>query len=224
MAKKYELELISFKLCPFVQRSVITLKHKKVPYKITYIDLKSPPEWFTKISPLGQVPVLKVTDPETKQVTPIFESAVINEFLDETTEGNPFLSRDPLKRAFQRAWLAYGGELQGTMYGASMDTELESAKSQLDELYVDLARLDSVVEGPYFSGRDFSLVDSTYAPFFMRLWMIPGAEARVQSTAPRVAAWAKTLLALPEVRESVEPSFQADYRAYLKNYGAALFA
>ena len=36
------LHLISFKTCPFVQRAVITLKHKKIDFDITYIDLAEP--------------------------------------------------------------------------------------------------------------------------------------------------------------------------------------
>lgn len=56
------IELVSFKICPFVQRSVIALNEKNIDYKITYIDLASPPDWFNEISPLGKVPVLKVDD------------------------------------------------------------------------------------------------------------------------------------------------------------------
>jgi glutathione S-transferase len=53
-----ELELISFKLCPFVQSTVITLLQHNVDYKITYIDINDPPPWFEDVSPTGQVPIL----------------------------------------------------------------------------------------------------------------------------------------------------------------------
>ncbi len=69
-------KLISFKICPYVQRSVITLKEKNVDFDIEYIDLANKPEWFLKISPLGRVPVLQVGEEV------LFESAVINEYLD----------------------------------------------------------------------------------------------------------------------------------------------
>ena len=39
-------KLISFKVCPFVQRSVILLKEKDVDYDIEYIDVYDPPAWF----------------------------------------------------------------------------------------------------------------------------------------------------------------------------------
>jgi len=77
-----KLELISFNVCPFIQRSVITLNHKNCDYDITFIDLSYPPDWFHEISPLGKVPVLKVDDKEV-----LFESAVINECIDDITPG-----------------------------------------------------------------------------------------------------------------------------------------
>ena len=49
------IELISLKLCPFVQRSVITLLKKGVDFKITYIDLANKPDWFLQLSPLWLV-------------------------------------------------------------------------------------------------------------------------------------------------------------------------
>ena len=76
------LELIGFKICPFVQRAVITLLRKDVPYKVTYIDLSSPPVWFNKISPFGKVPVLKINEQQV-----VFESAIIDEYLDEAYPG-----------------------------------------------------------------------------------------------------------------------------------------
>jgi len=76
------IELISFKTCPFVQRAAITLGYKKVEHEVTYIDLADPPDWFLDISPLAKVPILKV-DGEI-----LFESAVINEYLDDITGGD----------------------------------------------------------------------------------------------------------------------------------------
>src|SRR5688572_11309954 len=92
---KEKIELISYKLCPFVQRSVILLKEKNIDFDIKYLEadeLKNKPEWFLKISPLGKVPVIKIDD------RVLFESAIINEYLDET---NPpyFQPSDPFIKA-----------------------------------------------------------------------------------------------------------------------------
>jgi glutathione S-transferase len=53
-----ELELISFKLCPFAQRAMISLEVQKIDFKMTYINPMDPPDWFKETSPTGQVPLL----------------------------------------------------------------------------------------------------------------------------------------------------------------------
>ncbi len=42
------LKLVSHKLCPYVQRAVIALKEKGVPFERIDIDLNNKPDWFLK--------------------------------------------------------------------------------------------------------------------------------------------------------------------------------
>ena len=56
------LTLISHHLCPYVQRAVIALTEKSVPFDRIDIDLAAKPDWFLALSPLGKTPVLKVAD------------------------------------------------------------------------------------------------------------------------------------------------------------------
>ena len=65
----------------------ITLEYKGIDYDIEYIDLANPPEWFLAISPLKKVPLLIVDG------TVIFESAVINEYIDEVIYTNASSTR-----------------------------------------------------------------------------------------------------------------------------------
>ena len=96
-------KLISFKLCPFVQKAVLTLLHKNIDFDIEYIDLMNPPQWFLDISPLGKVPVLQVGEDV------IFESSVIVEYLDEVY-GESLHPADPLVKAHNRSWMEFGNE------------------------------------------------------------------------------------------------------------------
>ncbi|MEE8212846.1 MAG: glutathione S-transferase family protein, partial [Acidiferrobacterales bacterium] len=96
-----DIRLISFELCPYVQRCVMTLLEKGVAHDIDYVDLSDRPDWFVELSPLGKVPVLEVTRDDGSKVV-LFESVVINEYLDEVTEGS-MLPADPLDRAHSRA-------------------------------------------------------------------------------------------------------------------------
>src|ERR1700733_7601529 len=86
------LKLISHRLCPYVQRGVIALTEKGVAFERIDIDLANKPEWFLALSPLGKTPGLQVGD------VPIFESAVILEYLEET-QPSQLHPADPLVRA-----------------------------------------------------------------------------------------------------------------------------
>ena len=129
------LHLISFKTCPFVQRAVITLKHKNIDFDITYIDLADPPDWFLELSPLGKVPVLKVDDEV------LFESAVINEYLDEIT-GGELQPRDPLARAKNRAWIEFASNMLGNLYMMKMSKDEERYHKYRDLLVAQFQRVE----------------------------------------------------------------------------------
>src|ERR1700726_89092 len=107
------LKLISHKLCPYVQRAVIALSEKGVPFERIDIDLSNKPDWFLKISPLGKTPVLLVGDHA------IFESAVILEYLEET-QIKPLHPADPLRRAEHRAWIEFGSAVGGACRSCAM--------------------------------------------------------------------------------------------------------
>ncbi len=210
-----KLELVSFALCPYVQRSVVTLKYKQAEFTLTYIDLESPPEWFLQKSPLGQVPILIVDDK-----TVLFESAVINEFIDETV-GAPLLSRDPLQRAFERAWIEYGSELLKSFGKTSWATDRSKMEEAREELFQDLQKLEAVVDpkGPYFRGNTFSLVDTAYAPMFMRLFLSDSLKNdSAWSRMPAVKAWGEALMKVPAVRESVVKDFDRLWIDYFSRH------
>lgn len=223
MAPSPSFELVSFDLCPYVQRSVITLKHKKVDYKITYIDLANPPEWFTHASPLGKVPLLfvRMSGTGTEPVV-LFESAVINEYIDEVTPPS-LLPKDPLEKARDRAWVAVSGEMLMTMYTFMSTTDPAEITEASQELWETLARVeDAVSGGNTFSSHGFSLTDAAFAPVFMRILMMKSLRDDSHwKSLPKTRKWAEALLLLPEVRNSVIPEFKQKYAAFLKEKGLA---
>lgn len=213
------LELISFALCPYVQRSVITLKHKKADFKLTFIDLANKPQWFLNISPMGKVPVLRVNEK-----TSVFESAVINEYIDETA-GIPLMPKDPLQKALERAWIQFGSEVLMAMYQASMAKDQSEVDMKLTKLFTDLSKVEPILaNGPYFRGSEFSLVDTSWAPLFMRLFLSPQVESDSRwNEMPKVRKWAEALMTVPAVQDSVTPDFADQYVAFCKNNGSLLY-
>ncbi len=201
-----DLHLVSFKTCPYVQRSVITLKHKGIDFDITYIDLANRPDWFMRDSPLGKVPILKVT--QDGRETVLFESAVINEYIDEVTPGS-LLPSDPLAKARARAWIEFGSECLGDYYQAAMAGDAEQFATHLGALVEKLGRLQEQVAGPFFLGTEFSLVDTAVAPLLMRLQQLDELSQEFSLAAfPKLQAWAQALVALPEVSGSMVPEWR----------------
>ena len=52
------IKVVSYKICPFVQRVTAALESRSIPYEIQFISLSEPPEWFVDVSPNVQVPIL----------------------------------------------------------------------------------------------------------------------------------------------------------------------
>lgn len=213
-------KLISFKLCPFVQRSVITLLEKGVEYDIEYIDLADKPRWFLDVSPFGKVPVLVVDDDVV-----IFESAVINEYLDEVTPEPRLHPEDPLRRAHNRAWIEFGSSLLTDQFHMMMAAEEDQARTHLATLHDKLRRIEAQLgEGPYFNGARISLVDSALAPMLQRArWvadLVPDFDP-VRGL-PRVQAWQEALLARPSVQHSTVDTIVDLFGAYLRRPRANL--
>src|SRR6185312_1698269 len=109
------LKLISHKLCPYVQRAVIALKEKGVPFERIDIDLADKPDWFLKLSPLGKVPVLLV--PTEQGEVALFESNVICEYIEETQGGAALHPQDALTRAQHRAWMEFSSTILSELWG-----------------------------------------------------------------------------------------------------------
>ena len=201
------LTLISHHLCPYVQRAAIALAEKQVPFERAWIDLSDKPDWFSQISPLGKVPVLVVRDAGGREMS-IFESAVILEYLEETTD-SPLHPAEPLERARHRGWIEFGSQLLNAIwrfYSATDETVLEKERAGIEAMF---ARIEAeLTDGPFFAGERFSLVDTVFAPVFRYFDAFERlGKVGILDGKPKVAAWRKTLAERPSVRSAVIEDF-----------------
>lgn len=210
-----DLELIGFDLCPYVHRARITVLYKNIACKVTHIDKSKPPDWFRPIAASGKVPLLRINDN-----TVIFESAVINEFLDEISGGG-LMPADPISRALSRSWIEYGSGLMGDLKGllqAKNAQHFEAAIIGLRAKYMWLEK--TLGDGPYFNGANVSLVDFAYAPFFVRTHHL-GADALLyqDNPFPRLMKWAGALRDIPAVGASLDDDFREQLHASVRETG-----
>ena len=212
-----KLKLISHVLCPYVQRAVIALTEKGVPFERIDIDLNNKPDWFLKLSPLGKVPVLQVGDKA------VFESAVILEYLEETLP-NPLHPKDALMRAEHRAWIEFGSAVLGDIWGLETVSDEAAFKAKAIQAEGRFARLEErLVATPWFDGESFSLVDAVFAPAFRYFDVFDEiGEFDILANKPKIARWRKNLRKRPSVRNAVSADYADLLRAFMKKHGSYL--
>ena len=206
------LRLISHALCPYVQRAVIALTEKGVAFERVDIDLANKPEWFLKISPLGKVPVLVDGD------TVIFESAVIAEYIEDTTE--PKLHpQDPKQRADHRAWIEFSSAVLMDMWNFYNAQDAESFEEKRKILAGRFGQIEAKLKnGPWFAGERFSLVDAAFGPALRYFDVFDGiADFGILKDRPKLAAWRKALSERPSIRNAVG----RDYALKLEDFVVA---
>jgi glutathione S-transferase len=206
-----ELTLISHRLCPYVQRAVISLAEKSVPFERIDVDLANKPGWFKALSPLGKTPVLTVGD------RAIFESAVILEYLEET-QPHPLHPSDPLTRAEHRAWIEFGSSMLNDIWGfyTAPDAAIFEQKAKiLADKFAQLERRLSA--GPYFDGARFSLVDAAFGPLFryFDVFDLIG-DFGVLAGTPKVDKWRSALAVHASIRDAVEKDYEQRLWAFLE--------
>ena len=209
------IKLVSFHLCPFVQRAVIALQEKGVSHEIDYIDLADPPAWFAQCSPLGKVPLLLIGDDV------LFESSVILDYLDEIYQPRLHPS-DPLLRAQHKAWIAFGSDLLMQQHALAVAEDETAFHGKLDLLHENLRRLDLPLgQGLFGESAGPSLVDVAYAPLFLRLSILMKYRPEVASAySAQVKGWAESLLARSSSQASVLPDFEARFEKFFREKGS----
>jgi glutathione S-transferase len=196
------IKLYDFKSSPNCQRVKIVLAEKNLPYEIVPVDLRAQeqktPEYL-KLNPYGKVPVL------TDDGTVLYESCIINEYLDEKYPSPPLMPKDPAKKAKGRILIDYGMAHFDSPYQKLRMELMKEQKDQnpqiIDTAKGDLKRLlkrfeDELADQDYLIG-DFSLVDADLLPRFTRL---EGFGVLPDPALPRLAKYLERVKARSSVK------------------------
>jgi glutathione S-transferase len=213
------LTLISFELCPFVQRAAIVLTEKNVTFDRINIDLASKPEWFKAISPLGKVPLLKVGEEV------LFESSIIVEYLEEALP-NALHPADLLEKARHRAWMEFGSSMIGDLWVVETSTDRQTFDSKVRVLREKFTRLETQLSnGPYFSGEKFAIVDAVFAPIFRYFDVFDKiSDFGILSDLPNINAWRNALGQRPSVVGAVSGDYAIKFDAFLKKHNGVIMS
>src|SRR6202035_5043391 len=91
--------LYSGTTCPFSQRCRLVLFEKGMDFEIKDVDLFKKPEDIAVMNPYGQVPIL------VERALTLYESNIINEYIDERFPHPQLMPADPVMRARARLFL-----------------------------------------------------------------------------------------------------------------------
>lgn len=163
-----KLEIISSSSCPFAQRTRMVLLEKKVDFTLIEIPLDTKPDWFLKISPYGKVPVVRHGD------TVVFESSVINEYLEEVFPNPSLLPKSPECRAQARIWIDFANvRFVPQIYKLLLAQEQKRQEVHAQKLTEALLMMEREALakrscGPYWLGSELTLIDFTFYPHLQR--------------------------------------------------------
>lgn len=214
-----EIEIYSAVLCPFAYRSRLTLVEKKVPFKSIEIDLQNKPANFGKISPYGKVPAIKHGE------HCLWESAIINEYLEESFPAPPLLPKDPMQRAQARIWINFADtRLFATTHKLLLSRDplqqAEGVKELTEHLrFIEEEGLQKLsAQGPYWLGTEISLIDLTYYPWFEQVAVLEHFRGfQFPTELDRLKKWWETVAN----RESVR-AISNSQEFYIEQYGRLL--
>jgi len=212
------VKIVSFKICPFVQRVIAVLEFKQVVYEVQYISLLDKPDWFLRASPHGQVPILIVD----RGV--LFESGPITEYVDETCGESRLHPSDPFLKARHRAWI----DLAATHYLVQCRTQRSPSAEQLDKNRVQLSgafsKIEEVLEGgPYFDGSKLSLVDTAWFVLLHRAHLIAQCTGvDFLEDFPKTKQWQRELLSVDALSKSAPDGFIEEFVNFYLHEGTYL--
>lgn len=200
------LELYYTKGSTFAQRTRVTLLEKGLDFTPIEVDLSQKSEAFKQISPYGKVPVLQHGD-----VT-LYESAIINEYLNEVFPEPPLLPAAPAQRAIARIWIDYVNTRLAPAYadllrGATQEIQVQGRQRFLDALlYLEQGLVIAPEAGPYWFGAQFTLVDISLYPWIERLPLLEHfRQVTWPEGTPRLQQWWQGMRDRPSVQIAANP-------------------
>ena len=192
------MQLYSGTTCPFSHRCRFVLYEKGMDFQVIDVDLYNKPEDIAVMNPYNRLPVLVERD------LILYESNIINEYIDERFPHPQLMPADPVMRARARLFLF---QFEVELFSQIETLEHGNAKAQ------DKARAhvsDRLVQmAPVFTkqkhmlGDEFSMLDVAISPL---LWRLDYYGIALPKSAAPIMKYAERLFSRPAFIDALTPS------------------
>lgn len=158
------MTLYSTITCPFSHRCRIVLHEKDMDFQVIDVDPNNKPEDIAVMSPYGRAPILVERD------LVLYESNIINEYIDDRFPHPQLMPADPVMRARARLFL-YRFEQELFCHIDDIESKDQKVADKARALISDnLTVITPIFEKQkYILGDDYSMLDVAIVPLLWRL-------------------------------------------------------
>jgi RNA polymerase-associated protein len=202
--RKHIMTLYAGTTDPHSHRTRIVLHEKDVECQVVEVDIRKKPREIGELNPYNTVPTMIDRD------LVLYDSHIINEYLDERLPHPPLMPVDPVSRAkarlmlmrFDRDWYSLLPDLLGG--------DKKRTHNARNELRDGLTVISPVFkEQAFILGAEFSLVDCSLAPILWRLPLygieLPRQAKSILDYADRLFARKSFKLSLTDAERDMRP-------------------
>ena len=196
------MNLYSGTTCPFSQRCRIVLYEKGMDFQIIDVDMYNKPEDIAAMNPYNRLPVLVERD------LILYESNIINEYIDERFPHPQLMPGDPVDRARVRLFLLnFEKELFTNVTilesrtAKANEKVLEKARAHIRDRLTQLAPV--FLKNKFMLGDNFSMLDVAIAPL---LWRLDHYGIDLSKNAAPLLKYAERIFSRPAYIEALTPS------------------
>jgi RNA polymerase-associated protein len=192
------MTLYSGTTCPFSQRCRNVLYEKGMDFQIVDVDLHNKPEDLAVMNPYNQVPVLVERD------LILYESNIINEYIDDRFPHPQLMPADPVMRARARLFLfRFERELFSHVETLEKGNQRNADKARAS-IRDGLTQIAPVfAKQKHMLGEEFSMLDVAIVPL---LWRLDFYDIQLPKAAAPLMKYAERLFSRPAYIDSLTAS------------------
>ena len=192
------MQLYSGTTDPFSHRCRFVLYEKGMDFQVIDVDIFNKPEDLAVMNPYNRLPVLVERD------LILYESNIINEYIDERFPHPQLMPADPVMRARARLMLF---NMEAELFSqieaieSGKEKQVEKARQQITERLIELSPVFTRTK--HMLGDEFTMLDVAIAPL---LWRLDHYGIKLGKTAAPLMKYAERIFSRPAYIEALTPS------------------